>query len=439
MPIKHYLPKPLLALALTLALVFIHPFLPERQITIWPSDYYPRFLTTDSDHNRQGASTAEWLDKARNYWVCNYRNSGIYSYCGAHFDVSGARDSDGIDLSGYNRVIVEAHYQGNAPQLRLSMRNFDDAFSISNQPATAKYQSVKLSADELKGEIEVYLSEFHVDDWWKENMSVPMELTRPDFSNITAIGFDYIYPTPEGEHKLIVKSLRLRGELVSAEHWYLGILLFWIGLLLTLAARQLLLLSRQAHLDDETITRLSKKNLQLQAETDHYMQMSTTDKLTGLLNRRGLEAVLSRFYRSDKHREQISVLIMTLDQIKKARTGDGEQSNRLMKQSARFLLNNISSYDRVCRWGDEEFLLLCSIQDQAQTLALAEKLRRGLHEMFDSSGPDAGVTVSIGLAHWHKEEDFEQSFNRAEKAFHQALDRGGNCFVFAERETSAPE
>lgn len=101
--------------------------------------------------------------------------------------------------------------------------------------------------------------------------------------------------------------------------------------------------------------------------------------------------------------------------------------DRVLTTVAQYLLTNLRPYDRVFRYGGEEFLLCLPGVAQDSGLQIVEKLREGLAEMQHESGEGTfSVTVSCGLTLLDPDFKVEQSIDRAEKALYFAKNSGRN-------------
>ncbi len=81
----------------------------------------------------------------------------------------------------------------------------------------------------------------------------------------------------------------------------------------------------------------------------------------------------------------------------------------------------------LCRWGGEEFVVLCDRCSQAGAVELAEQLRQVVAaEPFEELG---AVTVSIGVAQQREGDDVAALIHRADEAMYRAKQAGRNTVV----------
>ena len=89
--------------------------------------------------------------------------------------------------------------------------------------------------------------------------------------------------------------------------------------------------------------------------------LSVTDRLTGLANRRKLEATLqSEILRARRYGKIFSVIMLDVDRFKSVNDTFGHPTgDAVLEQLADILRTNSRETDIVGRWGGEEFLIVC--------------------------------------------------------------------------------
>ena len=79
----------------------------------------------------------------------------------------------------------------------------------------------------------------------------------------------------------------------------------------------------------------------------------------------------------------------------------------------------------VSRWGGEEFVAVCYDADIKKAFEYAEEIRiKVSKEDYKVVGH---VTCCAGVAEITKKDDFQQAFDRMDKALYQAKSEGRNC------------
>lgn len=141
------------------------------------------------------------------------------------------------------------------------------------------------------------------------------------------------------------------------------------------------------------------------ANTAHLAKLSTTDELTGLLNRRGLDNALEAFF-LDRHdcREDLAMVAIDLDHFKRLNDTCGHDKGDLALKAAGELMNaSIRSGDAAARaGGDELFLLLRGVTPEG-ALQAASRLADNYARHPDAAGlPWPTMSIGIALAKRHK-------------------------------------
>lgn len=159
---------------------------------------------------------------------------------------------------------------------------------------------------------------------------------------------------------------------------------------------------------------------------------STTDVLTGVMNRAGVQQFLQRFFESDVSWSQMGVLLFDIDYFKKINDQFGHDVGDLvLSKVANVLSQNIRQTDVFGRWGGEEFILVCPQISEERLRTLAEKLREAIAQhVFETQNQSLKVTVSIGATTVNVQETFETIFRRADTALYRAKNCGRNQVQF---------
>ncbi|MEA2117296.1 GGDEF domain-containing protein [Halovibrio sp. HP20-50] len=154
-----------------------------------------------------------------------------------------------------------------------------------------------------------------------------------------------------------------------------------------------------------------------------------TDALTGLPNRRAMQAQLqAEWSRAERKGPCFAVLMADLDRFKAVNDQHGHEvgDEVLIILASRFNAN-LRSGDRVARWGGEEFLMLIPDANEESALAVAEKIRRAVAEpAFATSAGNLAITLSLGVALHRRAERIDDVISRADKALYRAKQEGRN-------------
>jgi two-component system cell cycle response regulator len=131
--------------------------------------------------------------------------------------------------------------------------------------------------------------------------------------------------------------------------------------------------------------------------------LADTDPLTGLANRRALEARLAReLEQAARYPTALSCLMVDVDEFKALNDTWGHQAgDQVLTQLAALFQREQRALDLVARMGGEEFCILLPLTGSAGARLFADRiLRRVAGHAFGSAQRPLSVTVSIGIATW---------------------------------------
>ncbi len=140
---------------------------------------------------------------------------------------------------------------------------------------------------------------------------------------------------------------------------------------------------------------LRRTNRRLESAQSDLRHLVITDTLTGCRNRRFFQEVITReLQRHRRYGTPLSILFIDIDRFKVINDTLGhEVGDRVLRDVAAFLLQNIREADYVFRWGGDEFLVLITC-GQAE----AERRGRQLQAAFDASPELADLPAGVGLS-----------------------------------------
>jgi diguanylate cyclase (GGDEF)-like protein len=416
------------ALGATLVAIYLYPHIPQKRVALI-SKGAVTFLYADV--SQDGQNGIDWLDADQHRFVCFRRSDASMQFCGYNALLSDKQDI-GMDLSGYDSIVVNFRYEGPAEILRLFFRHFDPRYSTTDDPNSAKFISATIRTQELQKPLIIDLDEFRVADWWLQQHNLPRQLARPEFHNVTALGIDIAENIAPGEHLFDVQSVDAVGHWVSETNWYLSMLTFWMVAIFGLIVQQWYSLHRQAHHARSRLRQLASENSSLHTAREQYRQLSNTDALTGIYNRRGIELAAQQLVQ-EQPGDELTLILVDIDHFKQINDDYGHDAgDRVLVQIAQLISLNTRKSDFVGRWGGEEFIVLCSRTDLESGFLLAEKVRQAIASaLFQTNSRPLRVTGSFGVATANADEAFSEVFRRADYALYEAKHGGRNCSVRA--------
>jgi diguanylate cyclase (GGDEF)-like protein len=175
--------------------------------------------------------------------------------------------------------------------------------------------------------------------------------------------------------------------------------------------------------------RLSQQREELARALAQLQAIATRDELTGLPNRRQMQALMDQeLLRSLRHHHDFCIAVLDLDHFKRVNDAHGHAAgDTVLRAFAQTGQAALRATDVLARWGGEEFLAL--LPDTAMPLALAgmERLRQQIAALqTDVGSAKVSVTVSIGLTGHRRGDTLAQTLERADQLLYRAKAEGRN-------------
>jgi diguanylate cyclase len=164
-------------------------------------------------------------------------------------------------------------------------------------------------------------------------------------------------------------------------------------------------------------------------------QHSNTDALTGLANRRSLEAFLrSAQITAMETGNPLSILMIDIDHFKQFNDGFGHQiGDQVLRLVAEVLQENVRECDLAARYGGEELMAILPGAALDDCAGVAERVRRRISEARltrRTTGEElTNITVSIGVAQFRMAESAGGMIERCDRALYQAKRSGRNRVI----------
>ena len=148
---------------------------------------------------------------------------------------------------------------------------------------------------------------------------------------------------------------------------------------------------------------LKIKGLQdeLKKSNEQLKQLSNTDPLTLIYNRRYMMTMLEKeMQRAERKGSHLSLVMIDIDHFKKVNDQYGHQSgDQVLVSLAALSRSGLRSYDFAARYGGEEFVLTLPETAHADALLIAERLRSSIQShAYTGSLKGLITTASMGVA-----------------------------------------
>ncbi len=191
-------------------------------------------------------------------------------------------------------------------------------------------------------------------------------------------------------------------------------------------------ISTVQRLNQELESRVEERTAELESLNQKLEELSITDQLTKLFNRRYLEEEGEKvFIRCARYGHPLSVLIIDLDYFKVVNDKYGHHGgDECLRRVSHLLKNNLRTpTDIVARYGGEEFCMLLPETDAESALIIAERIRSQVENMVITSDlQQLNITTSIGAYSFmpSRAYDLNEALKCADQALYQSKAEGRN-------------
>ncbi len=165
-------------------------------------------------------------------------------------------------------------------------------------------------------------------------------------------------------------------------------------------------------------------------------ELATIDEMTSLFNHRYFKENLKKeLERSQRYNEETSLLLFDVDNFKNYNDTNGHPAgDRLLAKLGAMLKAIVRNTDITCRYGGEEFAIICPHTKKQNAMLLAEKIRKAIEsEDFEhkEKQPMGFVSVSIGICAALEDQisDLEDFKEKVDLALYEAKKTGRNRCV----------
>lgn len=180
------------------------------------------------------------------------------------------------------------------------------------------------------------------------------------------------------------------------------------------------------------VTQVKRANQELREMNEVLHKLSTTDAMTGLRNFRYFKEALAAVHdESMKFGKTYGVIFLDVDHFKKFNDRNGHPAgDEVLRQMAAILRETARSQDLPCRYGGEEFVVLCRNASLEETLRQAEVIRKRIINTsfpFGEFQPLGLVTASIGVASYPENAStYEDLLEKSDQALYHSKENGRN-------------
>ena len=184
----------------------------------------------------------------------------------------------------------------------------------------------------------------------------------------------------------------------------------------------------EKHVQERVVyeARLESYQLKLEEINASLHSESTTDKLTGINNRRHFDEIFTEEYeRSERRNRPLSAVLVDVDKFKSFNDTYGHSAGDVtLQRVAKLLDENKRPSDYVARYGGEEFVLLLPNTTEEGASIVAERIRKGVQNFpWDLRE----VTISMGICTYHgTDHSTKEIIEAADAALYLSKEGGRN-------------
>ncbi|MGQ9724362.1 MAG: diguanylate cyclase domain-containing protein [Tepidimonas sp.] len=184
------------------------------------------------------------------------------------------------------------------------------------------------------------------------------------------------------------------------------------------------------------VTRVvSRREAALHAERERARQQAESDALTGLLNRRGLDAAVAQLAQQSNTQAPHALLAIDLDRFKPVNDSAGhEAGDACLQQIAQRLRDCTRTGDVVARTGGDEFVVVLPHQPLDRGHRIAQRICHAIASRpFIWNGTEYTLGASIGctalVLEGNAQAQWRDALQRADSLCYDAKRRGRNQVV----------
>ena len=184
-------------------------------------------------------------------------------------------------------------------------------------------------------------------------------------------------------------------------------------------------------------SKVQERTAALREANRRLTELTVTDALTGLSNRRHFDAALSEEWsRAARNGQTLAVFMFDVDFFKAYNDHYGHQAGdeclrnvaRILKASAR------RAGDLVARYGGEEFVAIAVGVDLETAVDLAESMRQAVERLsmphaVSPIGREVTISIGVAVAVPAVDSPAESLVRRADQALYRAKEAGRNRVV----------
>lgn len=159
-------------------------------------------------------------------------------------------------------------------------------------------------------------------------------------------------------------------------------------------------------------------------------QLAITDGLTRLYNSRHFYNQLKlEVTRSSRYSHPLSLLMIDIDHFKQYNDQYGHMNgDKVLSTIGKLIKGCLREMDSAYRYGGEEFTIILPETKGDEAIHVAQRIRKIVEaeKFYPEKNIEVGITISVGVTQYSKNEDIKEFIKRADKAMYMSKQLGRN-------------
>ncbi|ARN75988.1 sensor domain-containing diguanylate cyclase [Oceanicoccus sagamiensis] len=172
-----------------------------------------------------------------------------------------------------------------------------------------------------------------------------------------------------------------------------------------------------------TLAELVEADLLLITQHEEMRQLSHTDDLTGLYNRRGFELLVDRQMQLNRRYDfTMGLFYLDIDNMKAINDTHGHKAgDRALQLVANACKESLRDSDIACRLGGDEFVMACALTHLVDIDPLVERVTGQVKDLaIDIEGELVAVEVSLGFVTNQNDKSLSELLDEADRQMYRA-------------------
>lgn len=181
------------------------------------------------------------------------------------------------------------------------------------------------------------------------------------------------------------------------------------------------------------------KNKEIQRLNKLFKNLSITDGLTKIPNRRALDEYLNENWEKFiEEKRDLAIIMMDIDYFKRYNDNYGHlEGDKVLETVASCINDTCADSGFIARYGGEEFIVIIEDSNKEKCLEIVESIRKSIDKLnikHEYSKISNRITLSIGIAakNHSVKETYIESIKRADEALYKAKENGRNRYEYIE-------